>query len=157
MFISWHHLSQAKRKCVYGACVVSKGPDQTTLPESLGIIGCSNGEQRPGMIPRACTGWRESADFAHARRHFFAWLGPFNALTIGKAINTRVDSSFCIQTAETNDNVLKSERTRAHVWEDLIEGYLPNLQSKYFTWNGVFLNHLTFTICGFAICFVFWK
>ena len=28
------------------------------------------------MILCACAGWSESAHFAHARRHFFAWCGP---------------------------------------------------------------------------------
>ena len=37
----------------------------------------------------ACAGWSESAPFAHAWKHFFAWRGPFHALDITFVVHAK--------------------------------------------------------------------
>ena len=68
-------------KMYFLAYADSEGPDQPahlrSLLRTFAVRKQSHWRANARMRLCACAGWCESAHFARARRHFFAWRGPF--------------------------------------------------------------------------------
>ena len=75
-------MSLTKRKCAFGLCADSKGPDQTVKMQSDQGLHCPLTEsldttkymESKGLdyTFASYTGWSESAHFVYVRKHFFA-------------------------------------------------------------------------------------
>ena len=69
------HVRTAKAQNRLHECAVWSGPSNFAN-RIIGYYGMFKWRVNTRMRLCACTGWRESAHCAHARRHLFAWRGP---------------------------------------------------------------------------------
>ena len=90
--MSFSHGPRLVKTCLW-TYADSERPDQPAHPRSLiraFTLRCEihwKKEWIKGarMRPCVCARWRESAHFAHARRHAFAWQGPYS-MSIAKVL-----------------------------------------------------------------------
>ena len=84
--VFFYHMISTKRKCVFGSCEDSEGPDQTAravwsgpLLSATEIIGCYKMYQWIATARVSfctCARWSESEHLVHVKRHHLTSCGP---------------------------------------------------------------------------------